>query len=267
MRSHPDTLAESARHSGLFLSEVTVRHGARLTIPALNLGPLRRGELVAVIGPNGAGKSTLLRAVAGLGNVSGKVFLNGDDLARLPRSTRARRVAYMPQAQPPAIALSALEAVLSASPIRLREDALRAAYETLDRLNAAPLAMTPLSELSGGQRQIVALAQALVRKPEVLLLDEPTSALDLRHQIHVMDNARSLARESHAIVVAVLHDISLALRYADRIAVLRDGRLTAFGAPAEIISEKMLADIYGIAARIERCSQGTIQMIIDSALT
>jgi iron complex transport system ATP-binding protein len=126
--------------------------------------------------------------------------------------------------------------------------------------------MQPLSELSGGQRQMVGLAQAIVCQPDVLLLDEPTSALDLKHQVHVMDCATTLARGRGTIVIAVLHDVSLALRYADKIAVLNQGEVEAYGRPEDIVTAQMLADTYGIEARIELCSRGRIQMIVDGAL-
>jgi len=148
-----------------------------------------------------------------------------------------------------------------------RETAMKEAYDALARLSAVDLAMSPLAELSGGQRQMVALAQAIVRRPEVLLLDEPTSALDLKHQIHVMECAAALARESGTIVVAVLHDVPLALRYANSVAVLKDGDLKVHGAADEIITPELLAEVYGIEVRVERCSLGRIQIMVDGTLS
>ncbi|HEY0122590.1 MAG TPA: ABC transporter ATP-binding protein [Rhizobium sp.] len=253
--------------TGLIVSNLSVTYGRKTVINSLSLGPVPRGEVFVLLGPNAAGKSTLLRGLAGLGAATGKLFLDGVDLASLPRIERAKKIAYMPQSQPPAIGLSVIEAVMSARSSAVgRETAMREAYDALERLGAARLAMLPLSELSGGQRQMVALAQAIVRQPDVLLLDEPTSALDLKHQIHVMDCATALARERGTIVLAVLHDVSLALRYANAVAVLKDGNLEAYGLPEEIVTARMLADVYGIEARIEPCSQGRIQMIVDGAL-
>lgn len=210
----------------------------------------------------------LLRGIAGLGSASGQVFLDGIDLARLPRLARAKKIVYMPQSQPPGIALAVIEAVISAcSGMIGREAAMREGYDALARLGAAELSMRLLSELSGGQRQMVALAQAIVRRPDVLLLDEPTSALDLKHQIRVMECAAVLAREQGTIVLAVLHDVPLALRYADTVAVIKDGDLKAHGEPETIVTPQMLADIYGIEARVERCSQGRIQIMVDGTLS
>ncbi|MFK0160966.1 ABC transporter ATP-binding protein [Rhizobium sp. NPDC090279] len=252
---------------GLVIRDLTVAYGRKRVVHSFSLGPLRRGEVLALLGPNAAGKSTLLRGIAGLGSASGQVRLDGIDLARLSRVERAKRIAYMPQSQPPGIGLPVIEAVVSACSGMLgRQAAMREAYDALERLGADELAMLSLSELSGGQRQMVALAQAIVRRPEVLLLDEPTSALDLKHQIYVMECAAALARERGTIVLAVLHDVPLALRYADSVAMLKDGCLKVHGPAEEIVTPELLADVYGIEARVERCSLGRIQIMVDGTL-
>lgn len=253
--------------SGFAIHDLNVKYGRNTVVQGLSLGPIPRGEVVALLGPNAAGKSTVLRGIAGIGQASGRIHLDGEDISGLSRSARAKVIAYMPQTQPPAISLPVLEAVMSAHSAAVgRQTALRDAYVALEQLGVAHLAMQPLTALSGGQRQMVALAQAIVRSPRVLLLDEPTSALDLKHQIRVMECATALARERGTIVISVLHDVSLALRYADTIAVLKDGDIHAYGRPDEVVTQTMLADIYGINARIEHCSQGKIQMIVDGAL-
>lgn len=254
--------------AGLVIRGLTVAYGRKKIVRSFSLGPIPRGEVLALLGPNAAGKSTLLRGIAGLGSASGQVVFDGIDLARLPRVERAKRIAYMPQSQPPGIRLAVIEAVMSAcSGMIGRQAAMREAYDALARLGADELAMLPLSELSGGQRQIVALAQAIVRRPEILMLDEPTSALDLKHQIHVMECTAALARERGTIVIAVLHDVPLALRYADSVAVLKDGSLKVHGRAEEIVTPQLLADVYGIEARVERCSLGRIQIMVDGTLS
>lgn len=252
---------------GLLISDLSVRYGRKEIIHSLSMGPIKPGQFVAVLGPNAAGKSTLLKAIAGIGSFRGQIYLNGVDMASVPGAKRARMIAYMPQSQPPAIGLPALEAVMSAfGGTKGRDEAISEAYKVLEDLGATDLALRNLHELSGGQRQIVALAQAIVRKPEVLLLDEPTSALDLKHQVFVMQSAARLVRMKGAIVVAVLHDVSLALRYADSIAVLKDGGLYAYGTPKAVVTSDMLAGVYGIDARIETCSQGKMQIIVDGVM-
>jgi iron complex transport system ATP-binding protein len=258
--------------SGLEASQIAIGYGHKPVIHDLTLPSLARGSITALIGPNAAGKSTLLRGLAGLEKMHGTLHLDGADLTQLAHRELARRVAYMPQALPPAIALTVLEAVVGALRAAIANgdtvhtrDHLRRAYDVLDDIGIADLAMRSLTELSGGQRQLASLAQTIVRAPEVLLLDEPTSALDLRYQMRVMDCAKALARERNMIVVAVLHDIGLAARYADQVAVLSSGRLVGFGAPSEAITSDMLAEIYGVRARVGTCELGTLQIIVDGA--
>jgi iron complex transport system ATP-binding protein len=163
-------------------------------------------------------------------------------------------------------ALSVLESVvvaLKASGHAGSIDAARRqALATLDRLGIADLAMTRLNRLSGGQRQLAGIAQAVVRRTPLLLLDEPTSALDLHHQVVVMGVLRDLAAAGQLVVV-VLHDLMLAARWANHLVVLADGALAAEGPPAEVITPAMLVQVYRIAARVERCDRGQLQIMVD----
>ncbi len=123
--------------------------------------------------------------------------------------------------------------------------------------------MRHLDELSGGQSQLAGLAQALIREPRVLLLDEPLSALDLNHQFHVMQLVREQTRRHGMTTLVVLHDLGAALRHADRVIVLKQGQLLADGPPAQAITPALLAHVYGVQARVEPCSQGLPQVIVD----
>jgi len=246
---------------------IQVAYGRRQIIHDLTLPELPTGSLVALVGPNGAGKSTLLRALAGLERMRGQLSLGGRDLLQLNPTERARLLAYMPQQLPPGIALGVLESVLAALRVGNESDVLRAAFEALARIGIESLAEQSLDSLSGGQRQLVSLAQLIARKPQVLLLDEPTSALDLHYQLRVMDSVRELVREHQLMALAVLHDINLAAASADFLVVLHNGRLYARGAPQDILTPRLLADVYGVEARVERCSRGRLQVLVDRALT
>ena len=136
---------------------------------------------------------------------------------------------------------------------------------TLERVGIGDLALSPLDHLSGGERQLASLAQAIVREPALLLLDEPTSALDLRHQVVVMELVRELAAEGR-IVVVVLHDLNLAVRWAGHVVVLDQGRAVAVGPPGDAISPDVLARVYGVAARIEPVGQGRSQIVVDGLM-
>ena len=250
---------------GLLAQDISVRFGARRVLGGLNLPLLRPGEVTVLAGPNAAGKSTLLRAIAQLQPHGGSVALDGRDLARMPARERARLVGFMPQALPSGSSLVALESVIAAlrageaMPARQADHTAMAVMETL---GIAALALEPLSALSGGQRQMVSLAQAIVRDPRLLLLDEPTSALDMARQVRLLSELRRLAGEGR-IVVAVLHDLGLAAQWADRIVLMHGGQTHASGRPDEVLTPALLAQVYGVTARVERCSQGRIMILID----
>jgi iron complex transport system ATP-binding protein len=256
----------------LTVTDLSAGYGSREVIHGLTLSPIDAGHVTALVGPNGAGKSTLLRVLAGLLPARGSVRLGTHELGRASLSEHAARVSFMPQLQPQRVTLSVLESViaaLKASPIGQTAlstaEAERRAVAILERAGIVDLALEPIGHLSGGQRQLVSLAQAIVRDPEVLLLDEPTSALDLGHQATVMHLVADLAAEGR-IVVAVVHDLALAARWAAHIVVMHHGRLAAAGPAESAITPALLAEVYGVRARVERCSRGTLQVLVDEPI-
>lgn len=261
--------AAASSGEGLEVKDVSVSYGRRPVLKALTLPCLRAGEVTVLAGPNAAGKSTLLRAIAQLAPHRGNVLLDGEDLARLSGPARAGRVGFMPQNLPSGAALMVLETVVTALRAGGGEawakEAEQRAMAVLERLGIAALALEPLDQLSGGQRQMVSLAQAIVRDPRLLLLDEPTSALDLARQVRLLSELRRIAAEGR-VVLAVLHDLALAARWADRIAILHKGGLHSFGSPAEVLTPEMLAEVYRVEARVEFCSRGNLMVQIDGEL-
>jgi len=253
----------------LELNHLRVAYGAREIIADLSVQALQPGQIVALLGPNGSGKSTLLKAVAGLLPLRhGSVTLHGRDLTRAKFEARAQHVVYLPQSLPAAAHLRVFESVLvaaNASPFggKASSDDVARVNDILQRLGIGHLAMRLLAHLSGGQRQLVGLAQAMIRRPRLLLLDEPLSALDLNFQFHVMDLLAQETRAHALVTVVVLHDLNIALRHADQVLLLRAGSLTAQGRPAEVITPASLAHVYGVRGRIESCSHGMPTMMID----
>ncbi len=250
---------------GLLIRHAQVKYGRRVVIADASLPELRPGTLTALIGPNGAGKSTLLRGLAGLEPMAGSISLQGQPLAPMSVAQRARLITYMPQHLPPGLGLSVTESIMAA--LRVgggAGDYLEQAYGALQRIGIEQLADNMLNALSGGQRQLVSLAQLIARQPKVMLLDEPTSALDLSYQLRVMECVREMVREHRLIAVIVMHDISLAARYADHIAVLRQGAVMDFGSAEQVLTPQLFARVYGVKARVERCSQQTLQVLVDS---
>lgn len=218
---------------------------------------LQPGALVGIIGPNGAGKSTLLRAMLGLLRPSGgEALIDGVPVPRLGRATIARRLAYLPQGQtvhwPIAVerlvALGRLPHLAPMSGIGAAD--AEAIARAMDRADVGHLANRVATELSGGERARVLLARALAVEAAGLIADEPLAALDPGHQIDVMTLLRREARAG-ALVIVVLHDLTMAARYCDRLLLLDQGRLVADGAPMAVLTPDALRDVYGIAATID----------------
>lgn len=251
---------------GLKISGFKAGYPKRQVIDNLNVERLPRGKITVLLGPNGCGKSTLLRSLAGLNRAQGELWLNGEELTALPFARRASRVVYLPQSLPAGVHLHVLESIIVAQ--RASGGRSSAASEAevmalLEQLGIAHLALSYLDQLSGGQKQLVGLAQSLIRRPELLLLDEPLSALDLNYQFHVMDLVRRETRLRDIVTVVVVHDINIALRHAEHVLMLQNGELISDGRPEEVITPESLARVYGVQGRIERCSQGVPQVLID----
>lgn len=267
-----DSRTRPATLSGLQVSNLSAGYPRRPVLRELTLPAMAAGSTVALVGPNGAGKSTLLRALAGLVHASGSILLDGQELTGASLRERAKLIAFMPQSIPERVALTVLEGVMSAihaSPLGASSvagsvEVRHLAMEALERVGVAHLALERLDRLSGGQRQLASLAQAIARAPKLLLLDEPTSALDLRHQVTVMSLVRELAVEGDGrVVVVVVHDLNLAVRWADTIVVMDGGQLRASGVPEDAVSADVLRAVYGVEARVERCSRGRIHVMVD----
>ena len=249
--TRPSADAPTLRVRGL-----TVGYGAAPVVRGLDLDVLP-GEVLGLIGPNGAGKSTLLRALLGrLPALSGTVETPDGPVAGLRARERARRIAFLPQETALDLALPVREIVAMGRYAHRRRgqrahpgDA--AAVETaFARTGTGHLAERDVNTLSGGQRQLVLVAKLLAQGSATLLLDEPVSALDLGYQLDVLELLRSLSRAGHAVVV-VLHDLNLAARYCDRLALMRDGELRGVGAPAEVLTVPALREAYRIEAALD----------------
>jgi len=238
---------------GLSFEALAAGYGERAVVTGVGLS-VRRGELVGLVGPNGAGKSTLLKAITGAADVlSGGIAVAGVPLADLDPRERARVVAVVPQSLPSLFAFTAREFVaMGRHPHMGRLDSLSAQDDevierVMDVTDTARLAPERVDTLSGGDLQRLTLAQALAQEPQVLLLDEPTSHLDLNHRLQVLDLVRRLADEGLA-VLGVFHDLDLAARYSDRIAVVHDGGLAACGAPEQVLTSRLVREVFSVRA-------------------
>ncbi|MBW1604631.1 ABC transporter ATP-binding protein [Streptomyces sp. JJ66] len=247
---------------------LTLGYGERAVVHELDLD-IPDGTVTAVIGPNGCGKSTLLRAFGRLMKPrGGQVLLDGQPVHRLPTRAVAAKVGLLPQSPIAPEGLSVADLVArgrhphqswyrrwSAHDEEVVARALRATgtYELAERT---------LDELSGGQRQRAWIAMALAQDTELLLLDEPTNHLDLAHQIEVLDLVRDLHQDTGRTVVLVLHDLSLAARYADRLVAMKDGRVAASGTPGEVLTEELLREVFGLRARVRRDEETGAPLVV-----
>lgn len=237
--------------------------GKRRILHAVDVA-LEGGALIGVIGPNGAGKSTLARAMLGLiAPEAGAVRIDGRDIASLPRAGLARTIAYLPQGQtlhwPLAVdRLVALGRLPHLGPFSRIGAADEAAIEHAMALtDVAPLRDRVATELSGGERARVLLARALAVEAPALIADEPLASLDPGHQLEVMDVLKAQA-VSGKLVVAVLHDLTMAARFCDRLLLLHEGRLIADGPPGAVLTTANLARVYGIEAWIGRVGEAPL---------
>jgi iron complex transport system ATP-binding protein len=248
-------VAPATAAPALAFENLRLRIGPREILRGVTL-ELGRGEMVGLAGPNGSGKTTLLRVASGvLPAGAGAVRVRGRSTASFPRRELARELAVVPQDAHVAFPFRAGEVVLMGrspylGPLGFETGAdLRLAEEAMARVGIASLAERSILELSGGERQLVLVARALAQDARVLLLDEPTAHLDLRHKIVVLDLVREYVRSGRSALV-VSHDLTLAARSCDRIALLREGALVATGTPADVITPQNLGTAFGIDADV-----------------
>ncbi|WP_282781335.1 MULTISPECIES: ABC transporter ATP-binding protein [unclassified Nocardia] len=257
MNETADTAGESAAAAArLRADRVRLGYGGRVISDGLSVD-IPDGTFTVIIGPNACGKSTLLRALARLLKPEdGAVLLDGKAIASYPAKEVARRIGLLPQTStaPDGIRVADLVARGRYPHQSLLRQWSRADAEAVAAAMAATgvteLSARPVDELSGGQRQRVWIAMVLAQDTPVILLDEPTTYLDIAHQIHLLDLCRALNRESGRTVVAVLHDLNHAFRYADHLIAMRDGRVVAAGPPGEIVTAELVREVFSLGCRV-----------------
>lgn len=255
--------------SYLSLNAVDAVYANKTVLQNICLGPLAQGQLHVLLGANAAGKSTLLKRIYGEITGQGQIYWGQTLLSKFkPDDPLFPR--YVPQDTTMTSSMTVFEAILVAlkqtGHWQVSDHDTQQIELLLQRLSISALAMKKLQHLSGGQRQLVAIAQALICQPKILLLDEPTSALDLHHQFKLLTLLKKIAQEQNICILTILHDINLALNFADTISVLHQGEIYASGSPQQVIHQKMLADVYQIQAQIIQHEAQPALVVIEAAL-
>lgn len=235
--------------------QVTVGYGGEPVIPSLDLA-IEQGDFMVVVGPNGCGKSTLLKALCRVNRPSaGRVEIDGEDVHRMRGRAVAQRISLLPQSTVAPEGITVAELVARGRHPHhtlLRQwspDDDRAIAAALQRTHLGDLADTPVATLSGGQRQRAWVAMVLAQDTEVILLDEPTTFLDIAHQYELLELFAELNREGRT-VVAVLHDLNQAARFASRLVVMSEGRIRGDGHPTSVLTAELVREVFGLAADV-----------------
>lgn len=260
VKSHQHNI-DAENHEDLSTSrlnghDLTLGYEQRIVSQGLDVN-IPDGSFTVIIGPNACGKSTLLRALSRLLKpVAGQVILDGKPIHRLPAKEVAKRLGLLPQSSiaPEGITVADLVARGRYPHQKLLSQWSaadeQAVLEALQATKTGPLSHRLVDELSGGQRQRVWVAMVLAQQTPLLLLDEPTTYLDIAHQIEIMELCRQLNRGNGHTVVAVLHDLNHACRYASHLIAMKDGNVVAAGAPREIVTEELIHEVFGLHSQI-----------------
>jgi iron complex transport system ATP-binding protein len=228
--------------------------------------------LFGIVGPNGSGKTTLIRCISRvLEPVGGVVWLDNDMLSTMSFREVARRVGVVPQTTRPGFAFTAYEIVaMGRTPyigrLQMESEEDSAVVESaMHSTDTWHLRSRMFSELSGGEQQRVVIARALAQEPRILLLDEPTSHLDLGYQLQIMDMIEGLAKQRNLIVVAIFHDLNLAVRYCENVALLNQGFVEEVGGTLEVLTNKNIEKVYGVQVSVERSPATGVVTIVPPA--
>lgn len=229
----------------------------------------KTGEILTILGPNGSGKSTLIRTVCNLAEpMSGRIFIDDRELKDYSRKELSKIIGYVPQNYAYMQHMTALDTVLLGRKPYMdwdySDEDFEIVEESMKRMNVLEFADHNMNELSGGQMQRVFIARTLAQRPRFYMFDEPTSSLDLRHQIDTMKTMSDIVHSSDSGMIIALHDLNLAIRYSDKILMIKDKKVYDYGKPEDVITEQSIMDVYGVKAKIIDTDDGRFMLPIDS---
>lgn len=209
------------------------------------------GEVVSIIGPNGSGKSTLIKCIDGIFKCdSGNVCIDSKNTVNITPREIAKIMAYVPQSSTEVFAQKVSDIVMMGRRPHIewsvKKDDINKVEKIMEYMDITDIAGSYLDELSGGQKQKVLIARALAQEPKILLLDEPTSSLDIKHQLEVLEIVKKISRKSKTSVIMIIHDLNMAYRFSDKLVLLKDGSVFAYGAPDDVITKDNISNVYDV---------------------
>jgi iron complex transport system ATP-binding protein len=242
------------------VDSVSQKYGSHVVLKDISFESIS-GEVLALLGPNGSGKSTLIKTIADiLAPASGSITIDGVDVQKIDPIDRAKMIGYVPQYFHYTPFTTVLDTVLiGRRPYMswsVSDEDLNVVDKAMSTMNITDLSDRFVNELSGGQRQRVFIARALAQDPNFFLFDEPTSSLDLRHQLETVSTMREIVRTDNSGMIIALHDLNLALRYTDKVMLLKDGEMYDYGTPSEVLTTESVRDVYGVHAEFVENAQG-----------
>lgn len=237
------------------VKDLSFRYGSEAVLNHVSF-TAHPGEITAVIGANGVGKSTLLKCVAGLLKHEGQVLICGKDGRTLSDRERAAKIGYLCQNNGCFAQLSVFEVILmglvNELSFHVSQEEIQRVEHIMELMNINEYAGRKINQLSGGQQQLVFIAQTLIKKPDILIMDEPTSALDLNRQFQLMEMIKKVTEEYGFTTMVCHHHLDLVSRYASRVLVLKGGQIYSDDTPAHSFTEQMFRDVYGM--EVEFCT-------------
>ncbi|OYT34708.1 iron ABC transporter ATP-binding protein [Archaeoglobales archaeon ex4484_92] len=232
---------------------ITFGYNSKKVLDEINL-EIRRGEIVVLLGPNGSGKTTLLKCIAGILKPEGAVYVDGKSITSVSRKELAKVIGYVPQRGDVSF-LTVFDTILLGREPHIgwetREEDYKITEEIIRIFGLEDLASRKLNEISGGELQLVLIARAFAQQPKYILLDEPTNNLDLRNRIKVVGILKSFVRKRNMSAIIAMHDLNLASLYADRILMIKNGRIFASGG-IEVLNKENIKAIYGVDVEVVR---------------